>query len=182
MYTHSNNSEQRRPNLSGRTRFVATLIAVMMIVLLAAGVAGAADNSEPPTPRFASPLNGWVVEGMVPVRFYAPQQSQWAAEFGVDGAGWQPMTTTGNGVFYTKWDSAHVAGGWHTLTVRLSYGPGRPPVIAVSIEVFVDNEMPGGQAGGELPGRPNSVASHVCLPVTTAFSIANPPYCGYPGA
>jgi hypothetical protein len=142
---------RRRTNTSGRARLIGILIAALVMMLFAVAHVRAAVNSKPQTPHFNSPLNGWTVEGTVPVTVFAPELALFNAEFGVDNGSWQPMQSKGDGVFELKWNTAYVSNGKHTLTTRFYLELGGPPEVAVSIQVYVRNiripPLPDGQAG-----------------------------------
>ncbi len=123
-----------------RARLAAAVIALVLMLLMAAGHADAARfNAIPPGARFITPLNGSVVQGVQSVVVSAPEYSQYYAEFGVDGGKWQPLQHQGDGIFNAKWNSGQVPNGRHTLTARLSLGPGKVPIYSVSIRVYVQN-------------------------------------------
>ncbi len=170
MNAFSQLENSRRSNRTGRSRLFATLLFALVLMLLAAGQARAGGNSPP---RFFSPLDDSVVEGLVTIAVYAPDLAQYQAEFGVDNANWQAMVTSGEGLFQFKWNSAYAGRGLHTLTARFSLGPGRPPVAAVSISVWVNNEEPDAQAGA------GSLLADNCINVLRPYST-NPPKCSAP--
>jgi hypothetical protein len=159
-------AESRRTTRSGRTRLIGTLFVALVILLLAVVQVSAAVNGNPPTPRFVSPLDGWTVEGTVPVMVKAPDLPLFNAELGVDGGSWQPMHYKGNGVFFATWNSAYVQNGKHILTARFALELGGPPDVAVSIHVLVQNE--------EIPPQPIAdagILSHPCIQVMPAYGL-----------
>ncbi len=152
MNEQTGKANWRPANGSRRARLVGISFVVLALMLLAVGQARAAVNSKRPTPYFASPMNGSTVAGAVPVIVYAPELAQFDAELGVDGSNWQPMYSSGDGIFKLEWSSADVGSGKHTLTARFSLGLGRPPVYAISIRINVVNyEIPPPPEAGMLP-------------------------------
>ncbi len=155
MNAMNDTEKQRRTYGSGRARLLGTLMAALVILLLAVGQVGAAAGNKPQTPRFLTPLNGSTVEDQVLVMVFAPSFVGYDAEFGVDGGNWQPMKDNGDGAFELLWNSGYASNGKHTLTARFSLGLGRPPVAAVSIQVAVQNPLidapPNVQAGTLTP-------------------------------
>jgi len=143
MYATTAMENLRQVNRPGRARLIGTLMLAAVMFLLVVGSAGAAPEK---TPQFINPLNGSTVEGSVKVLIFAPEYSQYMAELGVDNDNWQPMSSPEPGVFTAYWNSAEVSRGKHTLTARFTYGGDRPPVAAISIQVWVDNASPDGQA------------------------------------
>jgi hypothetical protein len=124
----------------GRALLVASLFAVVVTVLLAAGHASAARLlAIPAGAGFVEPVSGSIVQGIQSVVVSAPEYSLFHAELGVDGGNWQAMQNQGDGLFAVKWNSGHVPNGKHTLTARFSVGPGRLPLHTISIRVYVQN-------------------------------------------
>jgi hypothetical protein len=159
----------RQAQHSGRTRIIGILL-LAAILLLLVGSAGAAPEK---TPQFINPLDGSIVQGTVDVLIFAPEYAQYHAEFGVDGDKWRPMLSKGDGVFSLDWNSAEASHGKHALLARFYYGGDRPPVAAISITVWVNNESPGGQAGSA------SVLPLPCIQVMTAYGLI-PSNCAAP--
>jgi len=168
MNAYTTNELLRRAIRPGRGRLISILALTLTIGLFVTAQAGAAPDR---APVFVSPGNGESVEGTVLVSVYVPDFSVFRAEVGVDGQNWRPMNEKGGGHYYLWWNSAEVHRGKHILTARFTFEPGRPPVMAISIAILVDNEEPDAWAGLMGP---------LCLPVVRPVSILHP-YCPPPG-
>lgn len=119
------------------------LLTALLLALFALPAPAAA---RPATPLFVTPIDGQSIEGSTVVTVYAPDLDGYNAELGVDHADWQAMNSDGSGLFSAKLNTAYYSSGKHTLTARFSIGPSGPPEVAISIQVIVQNDMPGGQA------------------------------------
>jgi hypothetical protein len=157
---------------SGRTRLVGTLMLALVLMLPAVGQARAAANSNPPTPYFVTPQSGSTVSNTVTVVVFAPEYAYWITELGVDGGNWQLMSNRGEGTFFLSWNTGYASNGKHTLTARFTNELGGPPVAAVSIRVWVQNEEPDGQA---------SILPLPCAYVLPPYSLKGPA-CAAPDA
>jgi len=84
------------------------------------GGGGGGGDKIPPVVEILAPADGATVSGTgVLIRATATDASGIKkVEYGIDSAGWTPMTKAEDGTYQATWDSTTVADGDHTITVR----------------------------------------------------------------